>query len=260
MPYANNQGVRIHYEVEGEGPPLALAHGLSRSLETWRVYGWVEVLKKEYRLILIDARGHGTSHKPHGPQAYQYKLMAGDVVAVLDSLNIGKAHYFGYSLGGMIGYALATYAPGRFHSFIIGGASAYLTEAVQQFNEQIGQLLNQGIEAQVAALEQMAGPLPAEEKARLLANDARALAALGQGLAGRGLDDAVQDTLATMTIPFLVYVGEADPVYLGAKESANHMPNATFVSLPGLGHSEAFVKSELALPHVTKFLAEVSDA
>ena len=58
MPFANNQGVRIHYEVEGKGPPLVLQHGFSDSLQTWYELGYVDGLKSDYRLILLDARGH----------------------------------------------------------------------------------------------------------------------------------------------------------------------------------------------------------
>jgi len=90
MPCANNQGVRIHYEVGGDGAPLVLLHGLSETYEIWHISGYVESLKKEYRLILVDARGHGNSDKPHDSEAYTMKLMVSDVVAVLDSLNVSK--------------------------------------------------------------------------------------------------------------------------------------------------------------------------
>jgi len=74
MPWANNHGVRIHYELEGEGPPLILLHGLSEDLAWCRDYGYVESLKNDYKLILIDARGHGASDKPHNPDAYKLEL------------------------------------------------------------------------------------------------------------------------------------------------------------------------------------------
>ena len=61
MPYVNNADVRIHYHIEGAGPDLILQHGLTNSIGNWYAYGFVEELKKSYRLILIDARGHGKS-------------------------------------------------------------------------------------------------------------------------------------------------------------------------------------------------------
>ena len=86
MPYADNNGVRIHYHVGGEGPPLVLHHGLAGDLETWRAFGYVDSLNTDYLLILMDARGHGASDKPHDPEAYAMEHRVGDVVTVLDDL------------------------------------------------------------------------------------------------------------------------------------------------------------------------------
>ncbi len=65
MPYVRSQGLRIHYHVEGHGPPLVCQHGFGDSLESWYELGYVDALKDEYRLILIDARGHGASGCPY---------------------------------------------------------------------------------------------------------------------------------------------------------------------------------------------------
>ena len=63
MPYVNNHGVNIHYQVDGEGPDLVLLHGFTGTLESWRWTGYVEQLHDDFRLILVDARGHGDSDK-----------------------------------------------------------------------------------------------------------------------------------------------------------------------------------------------------
>ena len=60
-----------------------------------------------------------------------------------------------------------------------------------------------------------------------------------------------------MTLPCLLYVGEADNFYPGAKEGVQSMPNARFVSFPGLNHSQTSQASHLVVPHVTQFLHEV---
>lgn len=101
MPHATNQGIRIHYRVEGEGPALILQHGMTWSMEGWARHGYVDVLKPYYRLVLVDARGHGKSDKPHQASAYELSLHVGDIVAVLDALDLPSAHFWGYFDGGM---------------------------------------------------------------------------------------------------------------------------------------------------------------
>ena len=254
MAYANNRGVRIHFEVEGEGPPLLLLHGLGGTLGVWRDRGYTEVLKLKYTLVLVDARGHGESDKPHDIEAYEAKLWASDVVAVLDEAGIGTAHYFGYSMGGAIGFALATYVPERFHSLILGGSSPYRGEAEVEAMDLIRRRLEAGAEAGIAYREQSLGrPLTQEEKSRLLATDYQALLASLQTVR---LSNFV-DVLPTMSMPCLLFAGDADPRCAGAKEATAQMPNATFVTLPGLDHSQGLARSDIVLPHVTKFLAEV---
>ena len=92
-----------------------LHHGGGGSHERWRELGYVDALLDEYKLILFDARGHGLSDKPTTPDAYRYERWVQDIVAILDELEISKAHFFGYSLGGQIGFRIPLYAPDRFH-------------------------------------------------------------------------------------------------------------------------------------------------
>ena len=86
MPYVDSAGVSIHYHVEGDGPPLVLQHGLTSSLQNWYAYGFVEELAKDYRLIMVDARGHGRSGKPHEPKDSDMKLRVNDVLAAMADL------------------------------------------------------------------------------------------------------------------------------------------------------------------------------
>ena len=125
MPYAVNQGIRIHYRIEGDGQPLVLQHGFTDSLATWYDLGCVEALKPQYRLILIDARGPRASDKPHQPDAYARDRNVADITTVLDDLDIPRAHNFGYSMGGHIGFAIARYAPERVRSLILGAGSPH---------------------------------------------------------------------------------------------------------------------------------------
>jgi len=184
MPFVNNNGVKIHYEVEGQGSPLVMQHGLTNSLESWRESGFVDGLVQHYRLIMIDARGHGISDKPHDPMSYRPVDFTNDVVAVLNKLEIKKSGYLGYSMGGSIGFhGIARYALSRFDYLVLGGMSPYYTEL--EMGEIKPRLVvmqmaaEQGMEAYVSYLEKRDGTrYKAEARARVLANDPVALFAV----------------------------------------------------------------------------------
>jgi pimeloyl-ACP methyl ester carboxylesterase len=245
MPYASNHGVRIHYQVEGSGPPLLLHHGFAINGEAWRQLGYVRGLRDNYQCILLDARGHGGSDKPHDRAAYTLQKRVEDVTAVLDTLKIEKADFFGYSMGGWIGFGMAKYAAERIDALLIGAAHPYADHTWDAFR----QLDGTDPEAFIAALEAVVEQrVPPELKPRVLDNDLRALAAAAQER------PALEDVLATMTMPCLLLVGEADARYAAVRECARHIARAKFVSLPGLNHAAALMRSDLMLPHLTKFL------
>ena len=251
MPYADNQGIRIHYQTEGEGPPLVLHHWSLATLDSWYDYGYVSALKEDYQLILLDARGHGDSDKPHRQEAYELKKRVEDIVAVLDDLGVAQAHFFGYSMGGWIGFGAARYAPERFWTLIIGGQHPYA-----QKMEGLRQLVRYGVEngsqAFVTMWEENFGTLSSETRERMLTYDYEALLAVAQDR------ESLESVLRTMRMRCLLYVGEMDEVYPMAKQCAKQIANVTFVSLPGFDHGESIRRSNEVLPHVKKFLAVVS--
>jgi pimeloyl-ACP methyl ester carboxylesterase len=245
MPHIDNRGVSIQYEVEGDGPPLVLQHGFTSNLDAWRQFGYVQALRSNYQCILLDARGHGASDKPHDPSAYALPRHVGDVVAVLDTLHVPKAHFFGYSMGGWIGFGLAKYAPERVRALLLGGAHPYADHSWDAFRRVDGT----DAEAFIAALETVvAQRIPLEFKPRVLANDLRALAAAAKER------PALEDVLSTMSMPVLLLVGEADARYPAVRECAKHVAHAVLASRPGCNHATGFMRSDLVIPHVTRFL------
>ena len=88
MPYVSNQNIRIHYTVDGQGPPLVLQHGSAGSGKDWYQFGYADALKHDYQLILIDIRGRGASDKPHDSAAYTLSHHVADIVAVLNDLKV----------------------------------------------------------------------------------------------------------------------------------------------------------------------------
>ena len=100
-------------------------------------------------------------------------------------------------------------------------------------------------------------PYTSEEKEAFLANDVLALVAITKFWSS-SLQAVTDQELSLVSVPCLVFCGELDPTYVGAKKAASHMPHAKFVPLPGLDHVQTFLRSDLVLPHIKKFLAEVS--
>ena len=77
MPTLDRDGVKIHYEVHGEGPPLILTHGYSSTSAMW--HEQIAPLSKRHRLVLWDMRGHGQSDYPEDPGAYSEALTVADI-------------------------------------------------------------------------------------------------------------------------------------------------------------------------------------
>jgi len=263
MPFVNSQGVRIHYEVEGQGPPLVLHHGLPNNLQSWKRNRFTNALNADYKLILVDARGHGDSEKPHDSQAYGPEMMTGDIVAVLNDLDVEKTNFWGYSMGGRIGFQLTRYHSSHFSSYILGGSSPFPRQsaAAQHAMNQITTALRVGVEkgpeAVVAFLENLRGQkLPAELRQRFLSNDYNALYALSQNMFTWNLTG---DRLSKISVPCLLYAGDQDPRHDGAKEAATRIPQASFVSLLGLNHARARDSHQI-IQHAKKFLTQVTNA
>ena len=254
MPQAtSNNGVKIHYEVVGDGPPVLLHHGFTSSLEGWREYGYADALKDDYRLILMDARGHGQSGKPHDAAAYAIGFRVSDVTSVLDDLGVEQSHFFGYSMGGHTGFGMLEHAPDRVASLVVGGMHPYARKA-EPLNQR-AETLRDGIEAMLTATERQLGPIQEPFRSRMLANDAEALVASTLGTRDT---PGLEDSLATARHLCLVFAGDQDPAHDLAQQAAGQTPNATFVSLAGLNHLAALTRSDLVLPHVTEFLARVT--
>lgn len=241
MPYTFNQGEKIHYHVEGSGPPLVMQHGGYGSLHDWYDYNFVSALKDDYRLILMDARAHGQSAKPHQPEKYSPELHAGDVIAVLDELSVDSCHFLGFSMGGRIGYWVALFHPARLRSLMILGSNPYAWE----FTEII-----KGAQT-ISDWPTEIPYITTAHRDRLVSNDVQALLA---SMAKPYPDNS--EVLKKMNIPCLVLCGDLDGGFEDARRSAAEIDNAIFIPIEGADHFESLVRSDLTLPHIRRFLTD----
>ena len=256
MPFVTNQGVRIYYEVEGEGEPLVLYHGLTGSGERWRDTGYVAGLADTYRLVLIDARGHGQSDKPHEQFSYGRLRQASDVVAVLDDLCIDRARFWGHSMGGDIALTLGRHHPNRVGPLVVTGYSPFAADGEQAAEMAAWAAdLAGGMAEFVAGYERRHGDLPEDAKSRWLANDGAALAACVANMIAESDGSQVGD-LPHVTSPVMLLVGTEEPFVDQALATARLLSHGAFVPLDGLDHVQTFFRSDLVLPHVREFLSQ----
>jgi pimeloyl-ACP methyl ester carboxylesterase len=253
MATVDNNGVRIYYEVEGAGVPVVLQHGFTDSLETWREYGYVDALSSDHQVILIDARGHGKSDKPYDPDSYALETLTSDVTAVLDAVGVDRAHFFGISMGGRYAFGMAKYAPHRLRTLMMGAIAP--VRNVERSKAFIS-FLAQGADAFVPVWEGQA-PISDELKARLRANDVKALGASQQHRVDRDDDDA-EDALDNLSCPYRLIVGDQDALapYAEVVEFARRLPGGRLITLPGVNHLETMQRIDLVMPHLRQLFGE----
>ncbi len=247
MPYATNGGVRIHYEVEGSGPALLLHHWTFASLEAWYDLGYVDALASEHRLLLMDSRAHGKSDAPHDAHAYDPEPRVRDVLAVLDAAGADRAAFFGFSMGGWIGFECAGRVPACFTAFVLGGQHPY-GQSMEGARAWLRVGEESGPQAFIDLWEREVGTLSPTERERMQTYD---FAAMGLAAQDR---EGIEPSLASLRVPCLLFAGTNDEVYDRARRAARQIPNARFASLPGLRHGETMQRLDLVVPMVREFL------
>ena len=117
MPYIEREGVQIHYEAAGSGPPVLITHGFGSSTKAWE--GQAETLSDAYRIITWDMRGHAGTDSPVDPAQYSEAATVDDMAAILNHLGIEKAVIGGLSLGGYMSLAFNLKYPGRVRALML---------------------------------------------------------------------------------------------------------------------------------------------
>jgi pimeloyl-ACP methyl ester carboxylesterase len=114
--YANVNGLKMYYEIHGTGRPLVLLHGAFGVATTY------PALAKDRQVIAVELQGHGHTADRDGPLTYEQ--MADDTAALLKELKIEQADFFGYSMGGSVGLAIAIRHPKLVRKLAINGSRA----------------------------------------------------------------------------------------------------------------------------------------
>lgn len=229
MPSFKHGDIEIAYLDEGSGDPIVLVHGFASTKEVnWVSPAWVTTLTRAgRRVIALDNRGHGQSSKLYDPTLYHTTLMAGDVRALLDHLDIARADVMGYSMGARITSFLAVTYPARVRSAILGGLGIRLVDGVG-----LPMSIADALEApSLADVTDTAGRM-FRTFAEQTKSDLKALAACIRGTR-RTLD---REQVAAIKVPMMVAVGTKDDVAGSAHELAALIPGAQALDIPGRDH------------------------
>src|SRR3989339_1068148 len=130
MPYAiTDDGVKLYFEETGSGKPVIFVHEFAGDHRSWEPQ--IRHFARRYRSITFDARGYPPSDVPEAVSAYSQSRAADDIAAVLDHLDIGRAHVVGLSMGGFATLHFGFRHPARALSLTVAGCG-YGTEPSQR--------------------------------------------------------------------------------------------------------------------------------
>lgn len=258
--FTTGDNTRLAYRLDGpaDKPVLVLSNSIGTDLHMWDAQ--IPELAKRFRVLRYDMRGHGASDVPSG--AYSIDRSGRDVIELLDSLDVERAHFLGLSLGGYVGQWLGIHTPERIDRLILSNTAAYLGPA-EQWDEAIAAVLEaedmketaerfllnwfppQMLEAESSVVDRFRNMLLATDK---------------QGLAGSWAivrDTDMRRTISLISRPTLIIAGEHDPVTTleHSELMAETILKADLVVLPVMHMTNVQSPTEF-LRTVVTFLAE----
>ena len=226
-------GVRLATYDSGDpdGPTVLAVHGFASSASAnWYATGWVRELERAGRRVLsFDQRGHGSSGKPHEPDAYSMAILVADVQAVLDTYLADGVAYVGYSLGARVGWHTALEAPHLVERAVLGGIpdgdplTRFRVDAARAFvadGTPIGDRLTEAYLTMASGIK---------------GNDLSALISLVEGMRG----GAQPDPANPPRLPVLFATGTEDPILEASRRLAAATPGSAFFPIIGRDHFNA---------------------
>lgn len=228
MPAADAQGhvdvgdAQIYYATYGKGDPVILLHGGLGNADHFAFQ--VPALADKFRVIVIDSRGQGRSTLPKGKLSYH--AMAGDVIAVMDALQIGKAALVGWSDGGEIALDIAIHQPERVAKLFVFGSNYDSNGSKPRRGPQAPTFTAYSAKCRTDYLK--------------MAKDPKAYDSVVDALlpVWRNPTGFTKDQLRAIKVPTLVADGDHDEIILldQVKEMSTLIPNAELVVFQNTSH------------------------
>jgi pimeloyl-ACP methyl ester carboxylesterase len=239
--YASVNGLELYYEVRGSGRPLVLLHGGLMTIEL-NFGPLLEPLAASRQVVAVELQGHGHTADTGRPMTIE--ALAGDVVALLDRLGIAEADMFGFSLGGLVAYAVALGAPGRVGRLIVASADPLRPPGRESVPLEADRLPTAAdFQAMREAYEAVA-PDPAHFEAFAARNSAMVHEFAGWA-----------DELRGLRAPVLLIFGDRDFSPLrDVAETFELLPDAQLAVLPATTHVGVTRRPREVLALITPFL------
>ena len=212
MPFADSQGCRIYYRLEGVAskPLLVLVHSLGTDHGMWDLQ--MPALLRHFQVLRLDLRGHGASDAPGGE--YTIDQLGRDVLAAVDATGHARFAYCGLSIGGMIGQWLGAHAGDRIERLVLANTSPRMADP-SLFETRRVTVLERGMAAIEEAVMQrffsartVASAYPAAESIRTVLLATNPVGYAGCCAAIRDMDH--RPLLGSIKIPVLIIAGEND--------------------------------------------------
>lgn len=246
-------------DTGGRGEPVLLAHAIGCDRRMWEEA--VPALSSRYRVVAIDARGHGRSPLPQRP--WSLEEMADDAARLLDRLGIERVHWVGLSMGGMVGQAFALRHPSRLGKLVLANTtSSYGPEGRPNWDNRIRLVSEGGLAAirDVVAARYFSRAFVDAHPDVVQRVMARFMETPAEGYVG--CCEAIREleygaALARVAAPTLVIAGDLDqgtPVAM-AQTIAERIPGARLAVMAGASHLSAVERPAEFAGLVADFLA-----
>ncbi|WP_026693572.1 2-succinyl-6-hydroxy-2,4-cyclohexadiene-1-carboxylate synthase [Peribacillus kribbensis] len=243
-------GISYHVEVNGAGEGLVLLHGFTGSCDDWdSVSQWIQ---GDLKKISVDIIGHGRTEVPKEPERYSILKAAADLKEILDALDLPKAVFLGYSMGGRLALTFASVYPERVKALILESASPGLETDEERTQRRHSdhllaeRILKRGVPEferywSGIPLFQSQRELPAEKrdavKKQRLKNSEQGLANSLTGM-GTGSQPSWWGTLGKLEFPVMLITGEWDDKFCRiADKMADLLVNAEWKIIEKAGHA-----------------------
>ncbi|MGN6181767.1 MAG: alpha/beta fold hydrolase [Mucilaginibacter sp.] len=252
--YAPVNGIRVYYEVYGEGKPIVLLHGAFMTIAD----NWAKIipeLSKTRKVIAMEFQGHG--HTPYSARKMDLATLAGDVAGVMDHLKVDSADIVGYSMGGSVAYQFIVNYPQRVNKLVIISSTYKSTGWLPQVTSAF-----KGFTPEILANSPLKTAYDAEapDKTKWAPFIEQMIAFLKTSF------DMGDANIAKITAPVLIISGDNDGLdkielmktyqLLGGGVSADlsPMPKSQLAIVPAQSHVSLMTQTPILLGYMTNFL------